>query len=1066
MLTRARLLLGTSLALLAGSRGLPAGAQSLFWAARYDGGLQLDAAASPCRVASPFAASARCVAVDPAGSAYVAGSATNGADNDFLLLKHDAAGNQQWALVYDSGKDDSAHALALAGDGSVYVGGVAKTTGGSDEALQIVKYDASGAREWVLRQPSPPRAWRVTGLGTDVTGNLYAVVDLFNTTARVCVLKLSPAGGLLWSRQYPEDGSTVAPWAMRVGAAGDVFVAGATYPLATPLVHHFVAMKWDSSGTLQWATYESGSSEAYPLDIGIDGGGNVYLAGRNKVSGYDDFLTVKYAADGTLLWARSYGGINDERASALAVAGDGTVYVAGQADNVLTTLAYDADGTLRWTASESAWSVSFARDAALDADGNLLVTAAGPLGWLTVKYSGAGVRQWASAPASALGGWPASLAVAPAGDVVVGGASTGSSTDLRVLRYAGATGTQLWSRSEPPLGHGSDTPCDFDPNSLPSTTSTKCLAVDAAGNSFLAGRSGNGANDDFRTLKYDPAGNLRWARTFDSGGDDRAYALALDGAGNVYVTGSSQGNYRTLKYAPDGSLAWSASYDGGGDDRAYAVVADGAGGAYVTGQAGSGAVTVAYDAAGSQRWVAPLGTGSGVALARGPGNTLLVAATVRPSSYKVIVTAKYDAAGSQLWQRTAGSLESSYARDLAVDPAGNVYVVGGSDDYFDEVEYLDFRALKYDAAGNLQWSRLWGGFVTDESAAALALDGAGAVYVTGISYTPGTTLPAWQTLKYDADGALQWATPWASGGNDRALAVAHDGAGGVYVAGSSGNPAGTRDVRVARYDAATGAQQWAETWDGGSQDTGLALALRAGGLHVAAASNGRGHDFVLLRYGNDSAAPSAPSSLASASHPLGGWGSATTLAARWSGAADEPGGSGLAGYSIVFDQAPDTTPDTSVDVPQAADPHQAASGPLAEGQWYLHVRACDHAGNCSAAAHAGPFGIDATPPLAATALASPSHQAGLASDDATVDVTWTPGSDALSGLVGQAHADWSRSLVAADGWQVLVGRWHRRFTHVPLTLITGDKKRVDPDGAQWLSVIETTGQPRLINEVA
>lgn len=28
-------------------------------------------------------------------------------------------------------------------------------------------------------------------------------------------------------------------------------------------------------------------------------------------------------------------------------------------------------------------------------------------------------------------------------------------------------------------------------------------------------------------------------------------------------------------------------------------------------------------------------------------------------------------------------------------------------------------------------------------------------------------------------------------------------------------------------------------------------------------------------------------------------------------------------------------------------------------------------------------------------------------------------------LVGQAHADWSRSLVAADGWQVLVGRGHK-----------------------------------------
>ena len=46
----------------------------------------------------------------------------------------------------------------------------------------------------------------------------------------------------------------------------------------------------------------------------------------------------------------------------------------------------------------------------------------------------------------------------------------------------------------------------------------------------------------------------------------------------------------------------------------------------------------------------------------------------------------------------------------------------------------------------------------------------------------------------------------------------------------------------------------------------------------------------------------------------------------------------------------------------------------------------------------------------------------------------------------------------------VVGRWHRRFTHVPLSLITGDKKRVDPDGSHWLSVIEATGQPRLTND--
>jgi 6-phosphofructokinase 1 len=46
---------------------------------------------------------------------------------------------------------------------------------------------------------------------------------------------------------------------------------------------------------------------------------------------------------------------------------------------------------------------------------------------------------------------------------------------------------------------------------------------------------------------------------------------------------------------------------------------------------------------------------------------------------------------------------------------------------------------------------------------------------------------------------------------------------------------------------------------------------------------------------------------------------------------------------------------------------------------------------------------------------------------------------------------------------VLVGRWHRRFTHVPLAHVTGQHKRIDPDGALWLSVLESTGQPRLRN---
>jgi len=45
---------------------------------------------------------------------------------------------------------------------------------------------------------------------------------------------------------------------------------------------------------------------------------------------------------------------------------------------------------------------------------------------------------------------------------------------------------------------------------------------------------------------------------------------------------------------------------------------------------------------------------------------------------------------------------------------------------------------------------------------------------------------------------------------------------------------------------------------------------------------------------------------------------------------------------------------------------------------------------------------------------------------------------------------------------VVIGRLHRVFTHVPIALATGTKKRIAPDGELWQAVLETTGQPPLV----
>jgi 6-phosphofructokinase 1 len=47
----------------------------------------------------------------------------------------------------------------------------------------------------------------------------------------------------------------------------------------------------------------------------------------------------------------------------------------------------------------------------------------------------------------------------------------------------------------------------------------------------------------------------------------------------------------------------------------------------------------------------------------------------------------------------------------------------------------------------------------------------------------------------------------------------------------------------------------------------------------------------------------------------------------------------------------------------------------------------------------------------------------------------------------------------AGNTELLIGRWHGRFVHVPMPLATRFRKQVDTSGDLWMSVVESTGQP-------
>lgn len=47
---------------------------------------------------------------------------------------------------------------------------------------------------------------------------------------------------------------------------------------------------------------------------------------------------------------------------------------------------------------------------------------------------------------------------------------------------------------------------------------------------------------------------------------------------------------------------------------------------------------------------------------------------------------------------------------------------------------------------------------------------------------------------------------------------------------------------------------------------------------------------------------------------------------------------------------------------------------------------------------------------------------------------------------------------------LLIGHWNNHFVHIPIKASAGKRKRIDPDGKLWLSILEATGQGALRNQ--
>ncbi len=282
--------------------------------------------------------------VDNAGNVIVTGSSCSGFSANtcaYLTVEFNSSGGTAWNNLYggtNAGDYDQAVGVSLDGAGNAYVTG--RTSGSSDD-ITTIKYDTAGNQSWVKTFAGRTND-RPIGILTDSAGNSYVVGWNFeSSTPDIIALRYDTNGNQLWYKTY-DSGAEDIPVAMTMDASGDLYIVGTTGRVND---HNFVTLKYLPDGTNAWLrTFGNSGVDDIPVDIAVDGSGNVYILGTVPVSqGNTNFVTVKYSDTGTPLSAITYDkyGVGDTAvAMVLGVdsQGETTPVVVGYSKNNSTLL--------------------------------------------------------------------------------------------------------------------------------------------------------------------------------------------------------------------------------------------------------------------------------------------------------------------------------------------------------------------------------------------------------------------------------------------------------------------------------------------------------------------------------------------------------------------------------------------------------------------------------------------------------------------------------------------------------------------------------------------------------
>lgn len=418
--------------------------------------------------------------------------------------------SQQWATRYNGSSNGSDYANDIKNDlaGNIIVTGTSQ--GSNDLNYMTIKYNSAGVQQWIRTYDGLQGEDVAEAVAVDFSGNVFVTgrSSVSGSGFNFYTQKMNSSGTVLWGTYYngPGNGDDKAH-AIVVDALGNVYVGGVSTGSGTG--PDFCLVKYNAAGVQQWAYRYNAPANSWDelVDFKIDAAGNnLYLTGFGNYGApdYSDYVTIKVNSAGTQQWIKRYNGGGSDQATSITVDASGNSYVTGWFSDAnswesYSTVKYNSAGTQIWFAHYDGpgQRIDIPADIETDASGNVFVTGRSQganllYDFATLKYNSSGVQQWVNRWTGSGANhysYAVSISLDGSGNVYAGGYS-GSSTfllDYAVVRYSSA-GTQQWWIKYNGTGNANDL--------------GTAITLDGS-NVYVTGSSiGSSNNTDFATVKY------------------------------------------------------------------------------------------------------------------------------------------------------------------------------------------------------------------------------------------------------------------------------------------------------------------------------------------------------------------------------------------------------------------------------------------------------------------------------------------------------------------------------------------------------------------------------------